>query len=46
MHLTDLYITSARDGLSPAALADQPIAGGLFVCPAAGPGLAPSTFGG
>ncbi len=29
--LTDLYVTSARDGLTDAQLADQPFAGGLFV---------------
>jgi sugar lactone lactonase YvrE len=28
--LSDLYVTSARDGLSEAQLADQPLAGGLF----------------
>ena len=28
--LADLYVTSARDGLTDAQLADQPIAGGLF----------------
>lgn len=29
--LADLYVTSARDGLADAQLADQPFAGGLFV---------------
>jgi sugar lactone lactonase YvrE len=43
--LADLYITSAREGLSPAELADQPLAGGLFVCRGAGAGLPTSTFG-
>jgi sugar lactone lactonase YvrE len=28
--LGDLYITSARDGLAPARLAQEPVAGGLF----------------
>ena len=28
--LADLYVTSARDGLTDAQLADQPTAGGLF----------------
>jgi sugar lactone lactonase YvrE len=30
--LEDLYITSAREGLSTSELADQPLAGGVFRC--------------
>ena len=44
--LADLYITSAREGLSPAELGDQPLAGGLFVRRGAGAGLPASTLGG
>jgi sugar lactone lactonase YvrE len=29
-HLSDLYITSARKGMTPAQLADYPLSGGLF----------------
>ncbi len=34
--LTDLYVTSARKGLGPAALGEQPLAGALFVFPDTG----------
>jgi sugar lactone lactonase YvrE len=35
-HLTDLYITTARTGLSEADLREQPLAGSLFVLPDCG----------
>ncbi|MDQ0786824.1 SMP-30/gluconolactonase/LRE family protein [Streptomyces sp. B3I8] len=41
-HLTDLYITTARVGLSPA----PPLAGSLMVLPGAGKGLALPPFAG
>ncbi len=41
--LRTLYITSARKGLSDAALADQPLAGGLFAVEVEVPGIAPGT---
>lgn len=44
--LRDLYITTARTGLDAAALADTPLAGGLFVVPDAGQGLVPQAFAG
>ncbi len=44
--LTDLYITTARTGLDAPALAGTPLAGGLFVVPDAGQGLAPHPFAG
>jgi sugar lactone lactonase YvrE len=39
--LQDLYITTATAGLDAARLADQPLAGSVFVLPAAGTGLPP-----
>jgi sugar lactone lactonase YvrE len=36
--LTDLYVTSARAGLTQAQLHDEPHAGDVFVLPAAGHG--------
>jgi sugar lactone lactonase YvrE len=44
--LADLYITTARVGLSPAALAGQPLAGSLLVLPGAGRGLPAAAFAG
>jgi len=44
--LTDLYVTSARAGLSAEQLAREPAAGGLFVHQGQVPGRAPNTFGG
>ncbi len=45
-HLQDLFITSARDGLSEAELAKQPLAGSLFVIRHCGfEGLLPFEFG-
>jgi sugar lactone lactonase YvrE len=44
--LGDLYITSATAGLDPAKLADQPLAGSLFVLPGAGTGLPGHAFAG
>jgi L-arabinonolactonase len=41
-----LYITSARDGLDAAALADQPSAGALFAAPAGTTGLPEPRFAG
>lgn len=40
-----LYVTSASIGLSAAARAQQPLAGGLFALVPATPGLAPCAFG-
>ncbi|QMW24444.1 SMP-30/gluconolactonase/LRE family protein [Sandaracinobacteroides saxicola] len=40
-----LYVTTARQELSPAALAEQPLAGGLFALPVAVPGLPQGVFG-
>jgi sugar lactone lactonase YvrE len=34
--LTDLYVTTSREGLGPADLAEQPQAGGVFCLPASG----------
>lgn len=34
--LTDLYVTTSREGLGPADLADQPLAGSVFLLPASG----------
>ncbi|MBP2476742.1 sugar lactone lactonase YvrE [Crossiella equi] len=45
-HFTDLYVTSARSGLSEAELAAQPDAGSLFVVPGAGTGLPSPVFTG
>jgi len=42
--LDRLFVTSARVGLSPEALAAQPDAGSLFACEVAVPGLAPTLF--
>jgi sugar lactone lactonase YvrE len=44
--LGDLYITSATAGLDRAKLADQPLAGSLFVLPGAGTGLPGHAFAG
>jgi sugar lactone lactonase YvrE len=44
--LGDLYITSATVGLDPAKLAAQPLAGSVFVLPAAGAGLPGHAFAG
>ncbi|MFG3257833.1 SMP-30/gluconolactonase/LRE family protein [Streptomyces sp. NPDC048172] len=41
--LTDLYVTSARVGVEPAA---EPLAGALLVLPGAGEGVAQSAFAG
>lgn len=43
---TDLYISTARTGMDASALAGSPLAGGLFVVPDAGRGLAPHAFAG
>jgi sugar lactone lactonase YvrE len=45
-HLEDLYITSARTSLSPAALAEEPLAGGLFVVRPGVKGLPAHEFAG
>ncbi len=44
--LTDLYVTTARDGLSDVQLAAQPLAGGLFLVRPGVPGLAATPFAG
>jgi sugar lactone lactonase YvrE len=44
--LRDLYITCATTGLSEAALAEQPHAGGLFHARIPAPGLLPDRFAG
>ncbi|GAB2609561.1 SMP-30/gluconolactonase/LRE family protein [Streptomyces capparidis] len=44
--LTDLYITSATVGLDERALAEQPLAGAVFVLPGAGTGLPGHAFAG
>ena len=44
--LADLYVTSASTGLSPAELADQPLAGALFVVRPGVRGLEATPFGG
>jgi len=44
--LADLYVTSARSGLSPSDLAAQPLAGSLFVLRPGVRGLTPTPFGG
>ena len=41
-----LFITSARDGLSPAQIACEPLAGGLFAVELATPGLPANRFAG
>ena len=42
----DLYVTTAREGLSAAELAGQPMAGGLFRCRPGAQGLPAHRFGG
>ena len=44
--LAELYVTTARDGLTPAQLTEQPLAGSVFRCRPGVQGLAPSTFAG
>ena len=44
--LTDLYISTARTGMSPPALAAAPLAGGLFRLAGAGHGRLPAVFAG
>jgi sugar lactone lactonase YvrE len=44
--LTDLYVTTARAGLSEEQLAEQPLAGSLFVLPDLGAGLPSTVFAG
>lgn len=44
--LGDLYITSAREGMSEQRIAAEPKAGSLFVVPDAGSGVAQPPFGG
>jgi sugar lactone lactonase YvrE len=44
--LHDLYITTARTGLDDAALAQEPLAGSVFVLPDAGTGLPAHAFAG
>jgi sugar lactone lactonase YvrE len=44
--LDELYITSARDGLSQDELDEQPLAGGLFRCEPGVAGLPPDRFAG
>ena len=44
--LAELFITTARDGLTAAQLAEQPLAGSVFRCRPGVQGLAPSTFAG
>jgi sugar lactone lactonase YvrE len=45
-NLDTLYITSARVGLPDTALESQPLAGSLFACEVAVPGMAPTLFPG
>jgi len=45
-HLRTLYITSARVGLDPAAVAKEPLAGGLFALEVETPGLPLPLFAG
>ena len=45
-HLDQLFITTARQGLSAPALSTQPLAGGLFCCAPGVQGLAPHCFAG
>jgi sugar lactone lactonase YvrE len=42
--LAELFITTARDGLTPEQLAAQPLAGSVFRWRPGVPGLAPATF--
>jgi len=44
--LRDLFITSARTGMDPAALSAAPLAGALFTLPGAGSGASPYAFAG
>ncbi|WP_223198875.1 SMP-30/gluconolactonase/LRE family protein [Solihabitans fulvus] len=44
--LADLYVTSARDGLSEDGLAGAPLSGSLLVLPGAGAGLPSTVFAG
>lgn len=44
--LTDLYVTTAREGLDESGLAREPQAGALFVIPDAGQGLSGHEFAG
>ena len=44
--LGDIYITTATTGLDPDRLAEQPLAGSVFVLPGAGPGLPGHAFAG
>ncbi|WP_312872699.1 SMP-30/gluconolactonase/LRE family protein [Kibdelosporangium persicum] len=44
--LTDLYITTARVGMSESELAREPLAGSVFVVPDAGTGLPSTVFAG
>jgi sugar lactone lactonase YvrE len=44
--LTDLYITTARVGMSEDELAQQPLSGSVFVVPNAGAGLPSTVFAG
>jgi sugar lactone lactonase YvrE len=44
--LTDLYITTARVGMSEDELAQQPLSGSVFVAPNAGSGLPSTVFAG
>jgi sugar lactone lactonase YvrE len=41
-----LFVSTARTGLSPEQLADQPLAGGLFAVAMESPGLLAGLFGG
>jgi sugar lactone lactonase YvrE len=43
---TDLYVTTAREGLTPEQLADQELAGSLLVLPGFGVGLPSTMFAG
>ncbi len=43
--LSKLFITTARDGLSEAELAKQPLAGDVFVCQTSTQGQAANLFG-
>jgi sugar lactone lactonase YvrE len=44
--LTDLYITTARVGMSEEELAHQPLSGSVFVVPGAGAGMPSTVFSG
>jgi sugar lactone lactonase YvrE len=43
--LSTLYITTAREGMSPQQLADEPLAGALFSVQLDVPGMPPARFG-